>query len=126
MTVRLLPVLLAIAVSGFAAAQAAAPAAAAAKRCGRVYVPARRAKAKVRVVVGSESCGAAKRLIGAALTQEMDRHWNFTNPVEGAIWRVSGWDCGIALGKTQTFCLRGRRRVDGSLRSDDAWSFLAG
>ena len=41
---------------------AVAPAAAEAKICGRTYVPARQLKAKVRLVAGPDSCGAAKQL----------------------------------------------------------------
>lgn len=51
----------------------AAPAAASTKRCGRVYVPSRGLRAKVRVDVGPDSCGAAKRLVAAAFKAEDTR-----------------------------------------------------
>lgn len=39
------------------------------------------------------------------------------------IWTVSGWNCGIGLAGSQTFCTRGGREVDGSFRTDDGWTF---
>lgn len=104
-------------------ALAAAPASALAQRCGRVYVPSREAKAKVRVVNGPDSCAAAKRLIAAAFKAEATRHWNGTDMYGSVIWRVSGRSCGIGLAGSETLCARGRRRVDGSFRTDDAWDF---
>jgi hypothetical protein len=35
-----------------------------------------------------------------------------------------GWRCFIGLAGSQTFCHRGTKGVDGSLRSDDGWTFL--
>src|SRR4051794_38822470 len=89
--------------------------AAAARRCGRVYVPDGRASAKVRVVRGSDSCGAARRLVRAAFTAERRRHWDGTGQL-GIYWGVAGFRCYIGLGGSQTFCFRGGRRVDGSFR----------
>jgi hypothetical protein len=109
-----------ICVSGLALVS---PASALAKRCGRVYVPARGYHAKVRVRTGPESCRAAKRLISAAFTAEVRRRWDGYDKYGGVIWRVSGWRCGIGLGGSQAFCSRGSRSVDGSFRADDGWRF---
>jgi hypothetical protein len=112
-------------ISVVAVAVLLAPGSASAKRCGRVYIPAVKLRAKVRVVVGPDSCGAAKRLIGTAFEAEdkrspgsFDRDW-------AQIWQVSvsGWNCSAGLAGSQTYCRRGRRRVDGSFRTDDGWSF---
>jgi hypothetical protein len=101
----------------------AAPAAASTKRCGRVYVPSRGLRAKVRVDVGPDSCGAAKRLVAAAFKAEDTRSANSYNQTWGQIWRVSGWACSTGLAGSQAFCRRGRQQVDGSFRTDDGWLF---
>jgi hypothetical protein len=36
---------------------------------------------------------------------------------------VDGWRCFIGLAGSQTFYHRGAKEVDGSLRSDDGWTF---
>lgn len=102
---------------------AAAPAAAAAYRCGRVAVPVRHARAKVRAVHGSVSCRPARRLIAKAFTEESQRHWDGYDRTYGIYWKVRGWRCYVGLAETQTFCHRGDREVDGSLRHDDGWTF---
>jgi hypothetical protein len=62
---------------------AVAPAAAEAKICGRTYVPARQLKAKVRLVAGPDSCGAAKQLIAAAFKAETTHHGTGRTQREG-------------------------------------------
>ena len=100
----------------------ALPSAALAQRCGRVSVPGR-GSAKVRVVRGPLYCRAARRQIAAAYRAEDTRHWSgYQNPY-GVFWRVDEWRCFIGLAGSQTFCHRGAKEVDGSLRSDDGWTF---
>lgn len=102
---------------------AATPAVAAAGRCGRLEVTTRDAKAKVRVVRGRTTCAAARRQIAAAFHAEDTLPWSgYANPY-GVYWRVRGWRCFIGLAGSQTFCHRRRSEVDGSLRTDDGWSF---
>jgi hypothetical protein len=113
-------VLIAVATTVVAAAM---PASAAARRCGRVEIPTRELGAKVHVVHGTTSCRAARRQIAAAFGAEDTRHWDgYANP-DGVFWHVRGWRCFIGLADTQTFCFRGHKRVDGSVRTDDGWTF---
>jgi hypothetical protein len=101
----------------------ALPANASAHRCGRLPVPARGLDAKVRIVHGPISCHSARKLIVTAYHAESTRHSaGFQNP-DGVFWRVDGWRCYIGLAGSQTFCHRGIKRVDGSLRTDDGWTF---
>ena len=84
---------------------------------------ARSGSAKVRVVRGPLSCRAARRQIAAAYRAEDTRSWSgYQNP-DGVFWRVDVWRWFIELAGSQTFCHRGAREVDGSLRSDDGWKF---
>jgi hypothetical protein len=77
----------------------------------------------VRVTQGTTSCRAARRQIAAAFGAEDRRHWDgYANP-DGVFWRVRRWRCFIGLADTQTFCFRGHNRVDGSVRTDDGWTF---
>jgi hypothetical protein len=101
----------------------AAPAVASSRRCARVGVPARQFTAKVLVRAGPESCVAARALIKVAFTAESTRKWDGRLPNDGVFWQVSGFKCEIGLAGSQTFCTRARERVDGSLRSDDGWTF---
>ena len=109
-------------VVGACMAALAAPAAAQAQHCSKVYVGVRGVPAKVQVVSGSASCSGARRLIRSAFTAETNRHWNGSND-SGVFWRVNGWNCTIGLGGSETFCSRGNREIDGSFRRDDGWSF---
>jgi hypothetical protein len=106
-----------------AALVAIAPAVASAKVCGRVYVPTRGLKAKVRVVVGPNSCGTAHRVVAAAFKAEDTRSPDAEDPSAGREWDVLGWRCATGLAGSQTFCARGRHRIDGSFRRDDDWAF---
>ena len=100
----------------------ALPATALGQRCGRVAVPSR-GRAKVRVVHGPVRCRVARQQVSAAYRAEDTRAWNGYEPALGVFWRVDGWQCFIRLAGSQTFCHRGAREVDGSLRSDDGWTF---
>jgi ATP dependent DNA ligase domain len=105
--------------------------ASASKRCGRVFVPSRETKAKVRVVRGRVACyGAhgARRLVRDAYTAIDSRHWDgrfHSGFLAGAIyWRIHRrWRCSIGLGASQVFCVRPGKEVDGSVRHDDDWYF---
>jgi hypothetical protein len=110
------------AVVALSLAAGASPAAAAA-RCGHVDVPARQARAKVRVVRGTESCPTGRRLIRRAFTAEVKRHWDGYDNTYGIYWDVQEWRCYVGLAETQTFCHRGGTEVDGSVRHDDGWTF---
>jgi hypothetical protein len=46
-----------------------------------------------------------------------------TTPTYGVFWRLWGWRCYVGLAGSQTFCQLGTKEVDGSLRSDDGWTF---
>ena len=105
------------------ATSAAASSRAARVRCGRVSAHARHAPAKVLIVRGPASCVVARALIADAFTAEVKRHYDFLDPTYGIGWRVDGWRCTTGLADTQTFCMRGDDRTDGSLRSDDGWNF---
>jgi hypothetical protein len=105
--------------------------ASASKRCGRVFLPSREIKAKVRVVRGRVACygpHGARRLIRDAYTAIDSRHWDGrfrSGSLTGLIyWRVHRrWRCGIGLGATEVFCFRRGKQVDGSVRRDDDWYF---
>ena len=86
-------------------------AASASKRCGRVFLPSRETKAKVRVVRGKVACygvHGARRLIRDAYTAIDSRHWDGrfrSGGLTGGIyWRVHRrWRCGIGLGSSEVF-----------------------
>ena len=92
-------------------------------RCGRVSVQGYHGRAKVRVVQGRASCSTARTLIRAAFRAFITRRSNSTSPTWGLVWNVRGWSCSHGLGGSQAFCRRGHRRIDGSFRHDDGWSF---
>jgi hypothetical protein len=106
-------------------------AASASKRCGRVSLPTRETKAKVRVVRGRVPCyglHGARRLIRDAYTAIDSRHWDgrfHAGSLAGSIyWRVHRrWRCSIGLGASEVFCFRRGKQVDGSVRHDDDWYF---
>lgn len=105
-------------------ALAACPSSASAStRCGRVYVPVYHHSAKVRIVTGRATCVGARGLIRDAFTAFVKRRSDGTDPSVGLYWHVRGWRCSHGLGGSQAFCLQARREIDGSLRSDDGWSF---
>jgi hypothetical protein len=102
---------------------AAASPAPAASHCGRVLVPAYHTSAKVRIVSGKASCAQARALIRDAFTAFVGRRRSGNNPAYGGYWNVSGWRCLKVRGGSQAMCMQKRRKIDGSLRSDDDWSF---
>jgi len=101
----------------------AVPATAQARDCGRVKVSSHTRNAKVRVVRGELSCGQARRLIAAAYGAEAARRWDGMNERVGVFWHVMGWRCSTGLAWSESFCERGKQQVDGSVRTDDGWSF---
>jgi hypothetical protein len=93
-------------------------------RCGRIAVHGYRGTAKVRIVSGPASCSGARGLIGDAFGAFLTRPYQGVDNTYGDYWYVRGyWRCSHGLGGSQAFCFSGRRRIDGSFRSDDGWSF---
>jgi hypothetical protein len=95
----------------------------AAHRCGRIYVPTDHANAKVRVVKGPETCEPARRLIRDAFTAFATRQPDGVGQEYGLEWNVDAWRCFHGLGGTEASCFRRSKRIDGSVRTDDGWSF---
>jgi hypothetical protein len=98
------------------------PSGAVAQRCGYVSVPAR-GSAKVRVVRGTLHCRAARRQIAAPYQTEDTRHWSWLSEPLRRVLARRRLALRHRLAGSQTFCHRGAREVDGSLRSDDGWTF---
>jgi hypothetical protein len=102
---------------------AGASTAAASTRCVKVYMAPHGRNAKVRVVRGTASWHGARGLIHDAFTAFVRRPNDSYDDVWGITWNARGWRCSRGLGGSQAFCFRGNREIDGSLRSDDGWSF---
>jgi hypothetical protein len=99
------------------------PASASAQRCGHVHIATRHLNAKVRIVHGPLKCAFARKLISAAYHAVDTRKSDGYNNTYGVFWRVKGWRCFTGLAQSQLFCGQRHKETDGSLRSDDGWSF---